>query len=134
MAESMEKERDGVDWLAEEHAALARLTTLVARGMPPEELLAPVVEWAGKLLPLESAHLGRYEADGAVAFVAATTGTGELITATDEMVVRGRHLARVIARTRRAARIDRQADDSLPFGFPRSSEGSRSASAPIVAD
>ncbi len=130
----MEKERDGVDWLAEEHAALARLTTLVARGMPPEELLAPVVEWAGKLLPLESAHLGRYEADGAVAFIAATSGTGELITATDEMLLSGRHLARVIARTRRAARIDRNAEDSLPIGVARSDEGSSLVAAPIVVE
>jgi signal transduction histidine kinase len=134
MAESMEKQRDGVDWLAEEHAALARLTTLVARGTPPEELLAPVVEWARKLLPVESAHLGRYESNGTVAFVAATSGTGELITATDEMVLSGRHLARVVARTGRAARMDRNADDSVPIGVARSEEGSSLVAAPIVVE
>jgi signal transduction histidine kinase len=134
MADSLEKQRDGVDWLAEEHAALARLTTLVARGTPPEELLAPVVEWAGKLLPVESAHLGRYEADGTVAFVAATSGTGEPITATDEMVLSGRHLARIVAQTGRAARIDPDAEHSVAIGVGRSQERSSLVAAPIVVE
>jgi signal transduction histidine kinase len=134
MADSMEQQRDGVDWLAEEHAALARLTVLVASGTPPEELLAPVVEWAGKLMPVESAHLGRYEADGTVAFVAATSGAGEPITATDEMVLSGRHLARVVARTGRAARMDRNAEHSVPIGVARSDEGSLLVAAPIVIE
>jgi signal transduction histidine kinase len=134
VADSMEKQREGVDWLAEEHAALARLTGLVARGTPPEELLAPVVEWAGKLLPVESAHLGRYQADGTAAFVAATSGTGEPITATDEMVLSGRHLARVVGQTGRAARMDRNADDSVPIGVARWDRGSSLVAAPIVVE
>jgi hypothetical protein len=36
--------------LAEEQAALRRVATLVARGVPPEELFAAVTEEAGRLL------------------------------------------------------------------------------------
>jgi signal transduction histidine kinase len=134
MTDSTEKERDGVARLAEEHAALARLTTLVARGTPPEELLAPVVEWAGTLLPVESAHLARYEPDGTVAFVAASSGRGEQITATDEMVLSGRHLARVVAQTGRPARMDRNAGDWVPIGVARPDNGCSLVAAPIVVE
>ena len=46
--------------LAEEQAALRRVATLVAHGVPQEELFAAVTEESGRLLPVEYAYLGRY--------------------------------------------------------------------------
>ncbi|HWE58164.1 MAG TPA: hypothetical protein VG228_00600 [Solirubrobacteraceae bacterium] len=57
--------------LAEEQAALRRLATLVARGVPPESVFAAVTEEVGRLPSVDSAHVGRYEPDGAVTFLAA---------------------------------------------------------------
>jgi hypothetical protein len=56
--------------LAEEQAALRRVTTLVARGAAPEVVFAAVAEEAGRLLPVDSASMCRYEADGTLTFVA----------------------------------------------------------------
>ena len=49
--------------LAEEQAALRRVATLVARGVPTEEVFAAVTEEAARLLSVEYAYLGRYEPD-----------------------------------------------------------------------
>src|SRR6202043_815397 len=46
--------------LAEEQAALRRVATLVARGTPPEEVFAAVIEEVGQLLALGVAFMGRY--------------------------------------------------------------------------
>ena len=48
--------------LAEEQAALGRVATLVARGVPPEEVFAAVTEEVGHLLSVEYAGLGRLRA------------------------------------------------------------------------
>ena len=49
--------------LAEEQAALRRLATLAARGIPEEELFAAVTEEVGRVLLVEVAALSRYESD-----------------------------------------------------------------------
>ena len=63
--------RAGLARLAEEQAALRRGATLVAQGVPPEEVFAAVTEEVGRLLPVDFADLGRFEPDGAVTLVAA---------------------------------------------------------------
>jgi signal transduction histidine kinase len=135
MADSLEKERDSVARLAEEHAALTRLTSLVARGTPAEELFAPIVEWAGRLLPVEFAHLGRYEADGTVTFVAASSGTGERIPVRHELIPGGRRLARMVAQTGAPAHVDGSSHGPVAIGDGRRDSGSCSlVAAPIVVE
>ena len=51
----------GIRGLAEEQAALRRVATLVARGVPAGEVFRAVTEEVGRLLPAEYAHLIRYE-------------------------------------------------------------------------
>src|SRR5437016_3804305 len=55
--------REETPVLVEEHAALRRVATLVARGIAQEELFAAVTEEVGRLLPVEFAIMGRYEDD-----------------------------------------------------------------------
>ncbi len=61
--------------LAEEHASsrrveasLRRVATLVARGIPPEEVFAAVAREAGQLLPVDSASMCRFESDHTLTF------------------------------------------------------------------
>jgi K+-sensing histidine kinase KdpD len=62
--------------LTEEQSALRRVATLVARGVPPEELFAAVTEEVAEMLPVGSAAMGRYDLDGMFTTVAAwSTGT-----------------------------------------------------------
>src|SRR5438552_12988216 len=69
--------RAGLARLAEEQAALRRVATLVARGVPPEEVFAAVTEEVVRLLPVDFAHMGRYEPNAVVTVLAASGSTAE---------------------------------------------------------
>ena len=62
--------------LAEEQASLRRVATLVARRSPPDEVFAAATEEVAQLLGVQFAHLGRYEPDDTVTFVAVSGGNG----------------------------------------------------------
>jgi PAS domain S-box-containing protein len=68
--------RDELARLADEQAALRRVATLVARGVPPPEVFAAVAREVGLLLGVDATHMGRYEADGAVTNVASWSRSG----------------------------------------------------------
>ena len=57
--------------MAEEHAALRRVATLVARGVSQDELFAAVIEEIGWLVGADPTSLIRFEADDTVTLVAA---------------------------------------------------------------
>ena len=56
--------------LAEQQAALRRVATLVAEGVPPAEVFSAVGEEVNGLLDAHSSAIGRLEADGTVTIVA----------------------------------------------------------------
>jgi signal transduction histidine kinase len=69
--------RAGLARLAEEQAALRRVATLVARGVPPEEVLAAVTEEVGRLLGTHFAGMARYQSDDTVTVLATWADEGE---------------------------------------------------------
>ncbi|MDX6378184.1 MAG: hypothetical protein QOE98_2487, partial [Gaiellaceae bacterium] len=68
--------RAGLGRLAEQQAALRRVATLVAEGVPPAKLLSAVCEEVSQLLDAQTSSIMRLEADGTVT-VWANGGTGE---------------------------------------------------------
>ena len=50
--------------IAAEQAALRRVATLVARGVPASDVFAAVAAESGQLLGVHSTHMARFEADG----------------------------------------------------------------------
>jgi GAF domain-containing protein len=96
--------------LAEQQAALRRVATLVARGTPPEEVFAAVVDEVGQLLPVDVACMGRYESDDSVSFVAAW-GDGPFPVGSRQRLG-GKNLGTVVYETGRSARIDGYADST----------------------
>jgi len=92
--------------LASEQAALRRVATLVARGVPAAEVFSAVAEEVERLLDAQATAIGRLEPDGTMAIVASSgTATDELpvgsrVTLESDMV-----LTKVV-RTGRSARID----------------------------
>ena len=50
--------------IAAEQAALRRVATLVARGVPASDVFAAVAAESGQLLGVHSAHMARFDADG----------------------------------------------------------------------
>jgi PAS domain S-box-containing protein len=102
-----------VERLAEEQAALHRVATLVARGVPPEELFAAVTEEAGLLLSVEYASLARYEPEAAVTTVAFWGRTGRAAPVVGRRIgLGGKNVATIVFETGRPARIDRYVDAS----------------------
>ena len=57
---------------------MRRVATLVARGVPPEELFAAVVEEIGRLFSVAYVAMGRYEPDGALTIVAGSSLAGAI--------------------------------------------------------
>ncbi|HEX3335572.1 MAG TPA: DUF4118 domain-containing protein [Jatrophihabitans sp.] len=56
--------------LAQEQAALRRIASLVARGLPPNEVFAEIADEVGRLLGAEIAFLARLDPDGLITVLA----------------------------------------------------------------
>jgi signal transduction histidine kinase len=100
--------------LAEEQAALRRVATLVARGVPAEQLFAAVVEAIGRLLPVDLANMCRYEPDRMQTFVATWGRPGKRFPLGSRWPLGGKNLATIVFETGRPARIESYADASGP--------------------
>ncbi|MDX6726376.1 MAG: hypothetical protein QOK49_1181 [Baekduia sp.] len=119
---------------AQEQAALRRAATLVARGMPPEEVFAAVTEEVGRLFAVDLATMCRYEHDG-FAIVAMWGRGGEALPVGSRWPLGGRNLGTLVFETGRPARIDRLADATGPLVENIRDDGVRSAvGAPIIVE
>jgi signal transduction histidine kinase len=92
--------------LAQEQAALRRVATLVARGVPPEEVFAAVAEEVGQLLPVDRASMGRYDPDGMSTFLASWGRASELFPVGRRLSLGGHDFATLVSQTGRPVRID----------------------------
>jgi signal transduction histidine kinase/limonene-1,2-epoxide hydrolase len=142
MAIANAESRVGLARLAEEQTALRRVATLVAQGVPPEEVFAAVAEEVVKVLPVQGARIGRYEADTTVTYVATTAEPGaagpaaaRLMRAGQNLALGGNNLATLVFETGRPARLDNFDDISGPIGTAARGIGTGSAvGAPIVVE
>jgi signal transduction histidine kinase len=128
--------RSAVARLADEHAALRRVATLVALGGPGAELFAAVAEEAGRLLSLELVALCRYDPDDTVTLVAGWSRVdGALPVLDSTWALEGDDVPTVVARTGRPARLDGLAGASAPIGRAILEAGLRSVvGTPILVD
>jgi signal transduction histidine kinase len=127
--------RAGLARLAEEQAALRRVATLVARGAPPEEVFAAVVDEVVVLLPVDVAALGRFESDSTVTFVAVWGSAGERFPVGSRWSLGGKDVGTIVFETGRPARVDSFADASGPLGVAAREEGVGSAvGTPVIVE
>jgi GAF domain-containing protein len=128
--------RAGLAGLAMEQAALRRVATLVARGVPPEEVFAAVVTEVGQLLAVDLATLGRYEPDGTLTFVASLGNAPKPFPAGSRRRLGGNNLGTIVFETGRPARLDRYSEKSSgPVGVGVREAGIRSSVAtPIMVE
>jgi signal transduction histidine kinase/putative methionine-R-sulfoxide reductase with GAF domain len=121
--------------LAEEQAALRRVATLVARGVPPEEVFAAVTEEVVRLLPFDFAHMGRYEPDAVVTVLAASGSTAEHFPVGRRWSLGGKNLATIVFETGRPGRLDGYSDAFGVLGVTGRELGMRSsAGTPIIVE
>jgi PAS domain S-box-containing protein len=127
---------DELERLAGEQAALRRVATLVARGVPPEEVFAAVTEEAGRLLPVDHAQLGRYEPNSTMTTVAAWSRTGDPFPAVgSRWDMDGNNLSTHVFETGRPGRVDSYADASGALGVASREAGiGSSVGTPIVVE
>ncbi|HEX3804317.1 MAG TPA: GAF domain-containing protein [Solirubrobacteraceae bacterium] len=104
--------RAGLARLAEEQAALRRIATLVAHGVPPEQVFVAVTEEVERLLPVDLARMGRYEPDDTFTIVAAAGGPTATSRNVSSFRLDGENVATLVLETGRPARIDNYADSS----------------------
>ena len=99
--------------LAVEQAALGRVATLVARGVPPEEVFAAVTEEVGHLLFVEYAGLGRFDSRTArLPSLPAGGGQSTSFRLAAGGVSVGEDISTLVFETGRPARIDSYAEIS----------------------
>jgi signal transduction histidine kinase len=121
--------------LAEEQAALRRVATQVARGVPPPEVFAAVTSEVGRVLSAGYSHLGRYEPDGAVTFLGAWGAAAAGFPIGSRWTLGGKNVATLVFETGRPARIDHYADAAGPIGARARERGVRSAAGtPVIVE
>ena len=96
--------REQLSRLADEHAALRRVATLVARESSSAEVFAAVAEELGRLLDVAATRLVRYE-QGETATIVASWGRLSLPVGT-RVPLGGVNVISLVARSGRPARID----------------------------
>jgi signal transduction histidine kinase len=88
-----------------------------------------------RLLPVDFARMGRYEADGTVTAVAASSKTDDRVPAGPRLAPGWKNLGRLVAQSGRSARVDSSPDASGPRGVSARPTGVRSAVAtPIIVE
>src|SRR5262249_51845841 len=140
--------------LLEEQAALRRVATLVATGARPEDVFAAVAEEVGRLLPVNSSTMARFEPDETLVTLASWAADGAPSPVGVGGPLRGTNVGWKVFQTGDAARIDdysaaidpigvaaREADMKSAVGSPIVVEGqlwgvitARSTEAPLPAD
>jgi signal transduction histidine kinase len=99
--------------LAEEQAALRRVATLVAHGVPPEEVFAAVIEEIPRLLPVNVAGIIRYDPDGMFTYVAAWGKAVDYVPpVSSRWMLGGHNIGTLVFETGRPARLDHYVDNS----------------------
>jgi signal transduction histidine kinase len=127
--------REDLRVLGEEQAALRRVATLVARGVPPAEVFAAVTEEVARLFSAEYAGLSRFESDGTMTIVAGSGRRGDQVPVGRRWSLGGRNINTLVFETGRPARIDGYADASGPLGVTAREHGvGSSVGTPVIVE
>ena len=119
---------------ADEQAALRRVATLVAQGMPPAETFAAVAQEIAAVAHMDAVHMYRYEPDGTAVAVAVWSTLPEKMPLGTRHAPGGDNLPTIVLRTGRSARIDEASTTGSPAASVRR-RGLRSAvGCPIVVE
>jgi signal transduction histidine kinase len=77
MAGSLQTSRDQLRQIADEQAALRRIATLVARGVPPAEVFRAVATETAGILAVDHTSVQRYESDNSMTVVGSWAAHGD---------------------------------------------------------
>jgi PAS domain S-box-containing protein len=126
--------RDQLARLADEQAALRRVATLVARGVPPPEVFAAVAREVGLLLGVDWTHMARYEPDAVSTGVAGWSPAGDEIPIGTRVSLDSESVRALVLRTGRPARMHYETASGQAAALGRERGLRSSVGAPIVVD
>ena len=116
--------------MADEQAALRRVATLVARGVPAAEVFEAVSREARRALGLDSGSLLRFERDGSATLLAVDSTLPALVGVGERLVLDAGTASAQVRSTGQPARVEAYADDVGPMSL-----GYRgSVGAPVVVE
>jgi signal transduction histidine kinase len=92
--------------LVDEQAALRRVATLVAQGVPAAEVFEAVAREVGLLIGADATHMGRYEPDGQALAIAGWSRSGRHVAVGTHADISGDNVAGRVLLTGRPARVD----------------------------
>ncbi|MDX6567723.1 MAG: hypothetical protein QOH15_301, partial [Gaiellales bacterium] len=119
--------------LTMEQAALRRIATLVARGIPPAELFSAVADEVARLVAADSAFVAHLEPDGLTTVLAAGGARAGEFVAGERWPIESHMAIAMVARSPRAARTVDDAQASAELAARIRARGIRSSVAsPIV--
>ncbi|MDP9269411.1 MAG: GAF domain-containing protein, partial [Chloroflexota bacterium] len=132
----LEESRDELRRLAQEQAAMRRVATLVARGVPPDEVFPAVAQEVRHVLGADASNIFRLDADGAVTVIAPVGEKQSKLPVGSRWTPEPPLAIAAVLRTSRPARCDDYSQASGPFVDATVREmGIRSSvAAPIVVD
>ncbi|MFE5707813.1 CHASE3 domain-containing protein [Rhodococcus koreensis] len=113
MAESLQHHVGELARLSDEHAALRRVATLVARGRPSDEVFAAVAQEVGLVLGAEITRILRFEADGTATVTATWLRAGERVPTGTRIPITNT-VAAPVRETGKPARITEESPPELP--------------------
>jgi len=121
--------------MADEQAALRRLATLVARGVPAGELFEAVATEAKRVLDLDTSSLIRFESDGSATLLAVDSALPPVVDIGDRVLLDAGTAAAQVQSTGRPARVEVYEDSSGPMSDTLRRLGYRgSVGAPVAVD
>jgi GAF domain-containing protein len=127
--------REDLAVVAQEHAALRGIATLVAEGRPEPEVLATVAEEVGRVLRVDGTRIVRFDPDGTVAVVASWGVVAADIPVGTKWAATGNNVVTRVLRSGQPARVEAFDDASGPIGDALRQAGVRSAvGIPIVVE
>jgi PAS domain S-box-containing protein len=121
--------------LADEQAALRRVATLVARGVPPADVFAAVAEEVGRLLRVEDTTIFRYEDDWTATVVADRGDRDVPLPMGSRIPLDGQSVTALVRRTGLPARMDDFSNATGPLAdYTRNAGIGSTVGSPIVVD
>jgi signal transduction histidine kinase len=121
--------------LAEEHAALRQIATLVASGAPPAEVFSAVAREVAEVMHLPMVGVFRYDSDGLMTVIATCSDRPLVLRPGTRWPLDGQSMIAQVYRTGRPARVEEYTD--LPGAIAAAARESRlnaTAGAPIIVD
>ena len=133
MASSLEESRGELERFVDEHAALRRVATLVARSGPPFDVFEAVIGEVGQLSGADLARVERYEADGTVTSVAGWSRDEAQLSVGTRIALEGVSIAALVRESALPARVDSFEGASGPIADEAHKLGIRSSvGCPII--